>query len=745
VYDGGTYGALERVADHLPEPAPHQPRQRLWRILAKRAVLTAGAIERPLLFDGNDKPGVMLAGAVRTYLNKYGAASGRRAVVFAANDDAARTVADLAEAGVEVRALVDPRGSSAGAAQRIARLAGAEFFAGASIRRATGGPGGVRGVQIERASGDHVNMECDLVAMSGGWNPTLHLATNLGHKPRWRDDLAAFVPDGTPPGLGVAGAAAGAFSLAECLATGARAGLVAAEAAGFHGQALGIPDTDEEFAGQAPHWHVHGRASTTFVDFQNDVSAKDVMLARKEGFHAVEHLKRYTTLGMATDQGKTANVNGLALMAELTQRTIPAVGTTGFRPPYTPVAIAAFAGPHRERAFRPTRLTPTHRWAEARGAVFVEAGQWLRAQYFPRPGERDWLETVTREVRAVRGGVGFCDVTTLGKIDVQGDDAGIFLDRVCVNTFSKLPVGRVRYALLLREDGFVMDDGTAARLAEDHYVMTASTAHAGAVYQHLQYCRQVLWPELDVQLASVTEQWAQIAVAGPNSRRVIRKLVDSAHDVSREAFPPLAAAELSVCGGVRARLFAVSFSGELAFELAVPARFGEALADALMRAGEEFAIMPYGTEALGVMRVEKGFPAGNELNGQVSAHDLGLQKLMAKKDFVGKVMAARPALTDPDRQQLVGLRPSQPGSRFRGGAHLVPRGAPADAANDQGYITSVVYSPTVGEWIALAYLARGPRRHGETVRVVNPLQGEDFDAVVCAPVFVDPEGARMNG
>jgi sarcosine oxidase subunit alpha len=707
VYDGGTYGAVERLTDHLARASG--PRQKLWRIVAKRCVLASGAIERPLVFGNNDLPGVMLAGAVEIYLRRYGVAPGRRVVVFANHDGVVGLIAALIEAGVSMAALVDARTKPPAGLRNVAIEAGIPVFAGAVLRRAVGGHQ-VRGVEILDRAGGVTKIDCDLVAMSGGWNPALHLTSHLDGRPVWNEKIAAFVPGDLPPGMIVVGAAAGA----------------------------GINENIE------PVWEVAGAAGKGFVDFQNDVTADDVRLAKQEGFVAVEHLKRYTTLGMATDQGKTANVTGLALMAAATGKTIAETGTTRFRPPYTPVAIGALAGPHRGKHFRPTRYTPTHEWAKAQGAVFVETGLWLRAQYFPKPGE-DWLAATSREVSAVRAGVGICDVTTLGKIDIQGPDAAALLDFVYANGFSNLPVGRARYGLMLREDGFVMDDGTTARLSETQFLMTTTTANAGKVFQHLEFCHQWLRPELDVSFISVTDQWAQIALAGPRSRDVLRKIVDAPFDVSNEAFGYMACGGLKVCGGVTARLFRLSFSGELAYEIAVPARFGAALAAALMAAGEEFGIVPYGTEALGVMRIEKGHPAGNELNGQTTAHDLGFGKLLSrKKDFVGRALAARPALTDAARPSLVGLRPVDKAARLRAGSHLLAPGAEAVAANDLGHVTSAAYSPILGQWIGLGLLANGAARIGEQVRVYDPVRNGDLLAEVGSPVFYDPEGVKLR-
>jgi len=709
VYDGGSYGAIERVADHLVKPASHQPRQRYWKIVAKRSVLASGAIERPLLFGNNDLPGVMLSGAVRSYIGRFGVVPGAKAVLFVNNDEALATLEAMHQAGIAIAALVDVRNAIPEAVRQAAERCGARIFAGGVVRRALGGQR-LRAVEIV-APGGGAKIACDLLAMSGGWNPNLQLTTHLGGKPVWDARIAAFMPGDLPPGMQVVGAAAGDG-----------AGAV------------------------APLWQETGGAGKAFVDFQNDVTANDVRLARQEGFSAVEHLKRYTTLGMATDQGKTANVNGLALMAALSGKTIPETGSTRFRPPYTPVAIGALAGPHRGAHFKPKRLTPTHDWAKAQGAVFIEAGMWLRAQYFPKDGEQDWQETVSREVTAVRNHVGICDVTTLGKIDIQGPDAAKFLECVYTNSWRNLPVGRARYGLMLREDGFVLDDGTCARLAEQHFVMTTTTANAAKVMQHLEFCHQWLWPELKLSFCSVTDQWAQLAVAGPKSRHTLRIIVDADYDISNEALPYMGVKQVTVCGGIAARLFRLSFSGELAYEIAVPARYGNALAERLMQAGERYGIIPYGTEALGVMRIEKGHPAGNELNGQTTAHDLGLAKLLSKKkDFIGRAMALRPALTDPQRPTLIGLKPVNPGDRLRAGSHLLPQGVAAVAKHDQGYVTSVAYSPSAGHWIGLALLQNGPERLGEVIRVYDPVRNGDFLAEVVSPVFYDPEGVRLHG
>ncbi len=743
VYDHGQYGAVERVSDHLPQPSPYQPRQRLWKIVAKRAVLAAGASERPIAFAGNDHPGVMLAGAARTYLNRFAAVPVSRLVVFTNNDSGWRTAADAVRAGVLVEAIVDSRADTP--ERLVTSLSGtARVLLGAQVVQARGGRS-LRAVEVIDAKGRASRIACDGLAISGGWNPSLHLTCHLGDKPQWRDDIAAFVPKGTPPGMIVAGAAHGAMSLTDCLKTGADAGARAASACGFAATPAELPGAEDESIAITPMWWVKG-SGKTFVDFQNDVTVTDVMLAEQEGFRSVELLKRYTTLGMATDQGKIGGVISAAIMSELVKRPVPEIGTSTYRPPYTPVALGALAGHHRGKDFRPTRLPPSHQWALEQGAVMMETGAWLRAQYYPRPGESDWLETVKREVRTVRSAVGICDVSTLGRIDIQGADAGIFLDRIYTNAFSSLPVGKARYGLMLREDGFVMDDGTTSRLATDHYFMTTTTANAAKIMQHLEFCHQVLWPDLDVQMVSVSEQWAQYSIAGPRSRDTLRKLVDAQHNLTNEAFPHLAAQPVTIMSGLSALLFRLSFSGELAFELAVRARYGDAVVRAVMAAGEAFGIAPYGIEALGAMRIEKGHISTNEVNGQTTAHDLGAARMLsARKDFVGRVMAQRPALQSPDRPTFVGFKPVDRAQRLRAGAHLLPAGAAAVADSDQGYITSVAFSPTLGHWVGLGLLQRGPQRIGELVRAYDPVRDGDVEVEVCDPIFVDPERVRLHG
>ncbi|HLS19190.1 MAG TPA: glycine cleavage T C-terminal barrel domain-containing protein, partial [Paracoccaceae bacterium] len=442
---------------------------------------------------------------------------------------------------------------------------------------------------------------------------------------------------------------------------------------------------------------------------------------------------------------KTANVSAVAIMAELTGQSIPETGTTMFRPPYSPVPMGAYGGRARGKDFKPIRETPSHKWAVENGGVFVETGNWLRTQWFAKPGETHWRQSVDREVRAVRASVGVCDVTTLGKVDIQGTDAATFLNLVYANAFAKLGVGRVRYGLMLREDGMAMDDGTTARLSENHFVMTTTTANAVPVYQHMEFVRQCVYPDLDVQLISTTEAWAQYAVAGPNSRKLLQKVVDPEFDISNEGFPFMECGEITVCGGLRARLFRISFSGEMAYEIAVPTRYGDAMWRRLLEAGKEFDVVAYGTEALGVMRIEKGHAAGNELNGMTTALNLGMGRMVSKKkDSIGSTLAKREGLNQPDALMLVGFKPVDSSQKVTAGAHLMNRTGPVDAAHDQGYVTSACYSPILNSSIGIGFLKDGANRMGEIIRIVSPLTNLTIEAEVVNPVFIDPEGDRLR-
>ncbi len=722
-YDHGSYGALERVALHLP--AGSAPRECFWRIVAKRAVLAAGALERGIAFPGNDRPGVMMAGAVRAYANRWAVAAGRRVVIFGNNDSAHAAARDLVAAGVTVAGVVDSRES-------VPESADYSVFAGGQVI-GTAGRLGLKEMRIRHRGGERT-IWADCLGVSGGWNPTVHLTCHLGARPVWNPEILSFVPaPDAVPGLIPCGAANGILSTAGCLSDGVRA---AAEALGC--DPAPVPRAEDGAYDIRPLWYVEGRGRA-WVDLQNDVTVKDIRLAARENVAAPEHMKRYTTQGMAPDQGKGSNVTALAVLADATGRALAETGTTTFRPPYVPVSISALGAGARGMGFAPQRFLTSHAASVARGAPMIEAGLWYRPSYFPAPGETTWRESCDREVAMVRDAVGVCDVSTLGKIDIQGRDAGRFLDLVYTNTFSTLPVGRVRYGLMLREDGHVMDDGTSARLGDHHYLMTTTTAAAGQVMRHLDFVQQAHCATWDVRAISVTEQWAQFAVAGPMAREALNAVLDA--PIGADDFPFMACGPVTV-GGVAARLFRISFSGEVGYELAVPARYGAALFDLLLETAEHFGGGPYGMEALNVLRIEKGFITHAEIHGRVTAFDIGMAGMVSgRKDCIGKGAAARPGLTGEGREQLVGLRAN---AGFGAGAHLFEAGAEPVRENGQGYVTSVCWSTTLGAHLGLAFLRNGRARHGEQVRLVDHLRGTDLAVTVCDPVFYDAEGGRAR-
>jgi len=732
-YDQGTYGALERVGHHQPRRA-NLPRECFWRIVAKRAVLAAGAIERPIAFSNNDRPGIMTASAVRSYLNRWGVAPGQRVTLFANNDQAHHTARDLVQAGMHVAMVVDSR-HDAPDSDLYPVMKGAQICNTSGRKR-------IDSITVRSVAGEE-RIQTDCLAMSGGWNPTLHLTCHLNGRPQWNRDIASFVPTpGAVPGLVSAGACNGEFSTAGALRQGAEAAAQVLSDLGLDTVKSDLPVAGDEPYNIAALWAVPGKGRA-WLDFQNDVTVKDVKQAATENFSSVEHMKRYTTQGMATDQGKSSNVAALAVLADATGRGIPETGTTTFRPPFVPVSIAAMGAGAAGQGFKPQRFLTSHLASKELGAPAIEVGLWYRTSYFPAPGEKTWRQSCDREVALVRDHVGVCDVSTLGKIDIQGPDAAKLLDFVYTNTFSTLKLGKVRYGLMLREDGFVMDDGTTARMGENHYVMTTTTAAAGQVMAHLEFVRQALRPEWDVQVTSVTEQWAQFAVAGPKSRELLNGLLGEQIDDASWPFMSCGAVDVL---GVKGRLFRISFSGEMAYEIAVPARYGDALFRTLLERAKALNGGAYGMEALNVLRIEKGFLTHAELNGTVTAFDLGMQGMVSKKkDCIGKPMSTRPGLMAEDRERLVGLKPVGAVKQLTAGAHLFNPDDPVERIYDQGYVTSVGFSPTLGHSVAMAFLKNGPDRIGEEVRLVDHMRGIDALCEVVSPVFFDPEGGRARG
>ena len=750
-YDHNFLVAVERVTDHLPGGESPLPRQRLWKIRARHVVLATGAIERPLVFPGNDRPGVMLANAVRAFANRWGVRCGARAVVFTNNDSAYRSAIDAADCGIHVTTIVDCRAAPRGRLVEEAHSRGIDVMAG-SVIAGVEGRKRVRGVAISSlddsapASG---RKECDLVMMSGGWNPTVHLASQSGTRLAWDESLATFVPGDAPSHQTSAGAAAGTFGLVECLRSGTLAGAEAAARAGFDSDAPAVPevdgDTGDGALGLEAFWHrpASPRDGKAFHDLQNDVTTADVALATRENYVSVEHFKRYTTTGMGTDQGKTSNVNGLAILAGHVGSTIPGVGHTTYRPFYTPVTIGALAGIDTGGdLYDPVRKTPMHTWHEKNGAHFEDVGQWKRPYCYPRAGETV-DEAVQRETLAARTSIGILDASTLGKIDIQGADAAEFLDRIYTNMFSTLKVGRCRYGLMCRDDGMVFDDGVTARIAENRFLMSTTTGGASTVLNWLEEWLQTEWTDLEVYCTSVTTHWAAIAVAGPKSRALVSELTPA--DLSAEAFPFMAWRDADIAG-IAGRIFRISFSGETGFELQVPASYGLALWRNLMTAGEKYGITAYGTEAMHVLRAEKGFIiAGQDTDGTTTPHDLGMSWIVSKKkkDFLGMRGLSRPDTLREDRKQLVGLLADDPAVVIPEGAHVSPQPAAQPPVPMEGWVSSSYMSPNCGRSIALALVSRGHDRIGEEVAI--PLEKGIVRARIVKPVFFDEEGARLRG
>ncbi|MDQ8703980.1 sarcosine oxidase subunit alpha family protein [Streptomyces sp. LHD-70] len=761
-YDGNYVLALQKRTDHLGPEAPQGvSRQRLWHIRARQVVLATGAHERPLVFAGNDRPGVMLAGAVRTYLNRYAVAAGSRAVVATTNDSAYDTVADLHAAGVEVAAVVDARPELSARAAESASATGVRVLTGTTVVD-TAGPDRLTGVTVQgldadgQLTGSAEELDCDLLAVSGGWSPVVHLHSQRQGKLRWDDDLAAFVPSTVVRDQQVVGAARGTYGLDGCLVEGARAGALAATDAGFP---VPVPPVDAVRPAVAPTravWLVPapgggdpGTWDTHFVDHQRDVTVADVWRSTGAGMRSVEHVKRYTSLGTANDQGKTSGVNAIGVIAEaLGAGASPGeIGTTAYRAPYTPIAFAALAGRERGELFDPERCTSIHSWHVANGAEFEDVGQWKRPWYYPRPGE-DMDRAVARECRAAREGVAFMDASTLGKIEIRGADAGEFLNRVYTNAFKKLKPGMARYGVMCKPDGMIFDDGVTLRLDEDRYFMTTTTGGAANVLDWLEEWLQTEWPELDVHCTSVTEQWSTIAVVGPKSREVIAQLAPDI-DVSNEAFPFMAFRETTLASGIPARICRISFSGELAFEINVSAWYGLTVWEEVDAVGRPYDITPYGTETMHVLRAEKGFIiVGQDTDGTVTPQDAGMDWVVSKrKDFVGNRSFVRPDTARTDRKHLVGLLPSDGTTRLPEGAQLVAQGVPltpeAGPVPMLGHVTSSYHSEALGRPFALALVADGRHRIGETV--LAPVGDTLVPCLVSESVLYDPEGTKRDG
>lgn len=748
-YHQNMIGLCQKLTDHLPTPPDGMPRERLWRVRAGQVVLAQGALEKPLVFDGNDRPGVLLAGAAQTYLNRYGVRVGDRAVVVTCHDSAWYAAFDLADAGTKIEAIVDTRANPDAKLLAEAKTRGLRVLAGHTVS-GTAGRLRIKAVRVNPVQGGRVGsaftLACDCLLMSGGWTPSLHLFSHTKGTLAWDDAQQTFLPGHKAEDCQIAGAGRGLWGIEAVLNDGATMGAAAARELGKAAAAARYTVAKDRPGSGVSHTELPtdrspGRARA-FVDYQNDVTAKDLRLAVREGMRSIEHVKRYTTNGMATDQGKMSNINGLNIAADALGKRQLEVGLTTFRPPYTPTTFGALAGYHRGSHFEVTRKTPIDSWAEENGAMFEPVSLWRRAWYFPRPGE-DMHAAVARECRATRASVGIFDASTLGKIEVVGPDAVEFMNRLYSNAWTKLTPGRARYGLLLGDDGFIRDDGVIGRLSDDRFHVTTTTGGAARVLNMMEDYLQTEWPDLQVWLTSTTEQWATIALNGPNARKLLAPFVEGL-DLTPEAFPHMAVAECTVAG-FPARLFGISFTGELGFEVNVPARHGRALWEKLWAAGQQYDICAYGTETMHVLRAEKGYLiVGQDTDGTVTPYDAGLSWAVAKSkpDFVGKRGLARPDLTAKGRKQLVGLLTEDGRSCLEEGAQIVLDPNQPKPMKMVGHVTSSYRSDAAGRPIAMALVEDGHNRMGETVFI--PMPDRVISAKITGTVFYDPDGARLK-
>ncbi|CAM0557566.1 Sarcosine oxidase subunit alpha [Vreelandella titanicae] len=753
----------ERRTEHLSDTAPvenghRQVRARLHRVRAGQVILCTGAHERPLVYAGNDVPGNLLAGAVSTYIRRYGVAPGRKLVLSTSNDYGYRAALDWKEAGCKVVAIVDAREAPAGDWVDAARAQGIDIITGSAVIEAKGSnrvtAARVAKIDIDafKVSGSVQELACDTIASSGGYSPVIHLASHTGARPTWRDDIIGFVP-GLVKGVQACGGANGCYALGDVLAEGVEAGIKAAAAMGHAVQTVTLPSAERLQQGpavalfQVPHEKPTLRGPKQFVDLQNDVTAAGIELATREGFESIEHIKRYTAMGFGTDQGKLGNINGMAIAARCLGRSIPEVGTTVFRPNYTPVTFGAIVGRHCRDLFDPERYTALHQWHVERGAEFEDVGQWKRPWYYPQKvkGKTETMhEAVARECLAVREKVGILDASTLGKIDIQGPDAREFLARVYTNKWEKLAVGKCRYGLMCKDDGMVTDDGVTSCLAENHFLMTTTTGGAAAILEWLELWHQTEWPELDVYFSSVTDHWATMTITGPEARKLLAEISDL--DLDRDSFKFMDWRSGKVAG-VPARVFRISFTGELTFEINVQANYAMHVWQTLFKHGEKYGLTPYGTETMHVLRAEKGFIiVGQETDGSVTPEDLGMQWCVGYDkpySWIGKRALTRSDTKRENRKQLVGLRPKDPKVILEEGAQIVLDPKHAIPMPMVGHVTSSYYSPILDSGFALAVVKGGHQKLGETV-YLPMADGQTHEAEIVSTVFYDPKGERQH-
>ena len=749
-YDHNMLVMSERISDHLPRTKKYTPKQRLWYIRAKEVVISSGSIERPIVFGNNDTPGVVLASAAREYLKVYGVLVGKKPLIFTNNDSAYETAIEFKKNGI-LPIILDSRTNPGSEIVSEAKNMGIDIRFSHVVVAAKGYKK-VKSAEIAKISENKKNLEeiknitCDCICVSGFWTPTIHLASQSGNKTKFNNDIDAFVPNKSKQNETTLGSANGIFTLEETLKKSFESGYEISKKITNNENKVTIPQVAEKkHTTHDKFWCVplpKGKTYKRFLDFQNDVAVSDVELALREGYRSIEHVKRYTTLGMATDQGKTSNLNGLQLVSSIENKIVPSVGHTTFRPPYTPVTIGAIVGREIGKHSKPTRKSPMHSWHEKHNAVFVDAGVWLRPRYY-KQGNEGLFEASKREAENVRKNVGVCDVTTLGKIDIKGPDAAEFLNRVYTNAWLKLPVGKARYGLMLREDGIVMDDGTTTRISENHYHMTTTTAQAANVLSHLEYYLQIVWPELNVNVVSTTEQWAGAAIAGPNSRKLLKKLFPKT-DVSNETLPFMGYVEGNLFG-FHARIFRISFSGELAYEVNVESDNGNFMWEKIIEVGKEFEIQPYGTEALSTLRIEMGHVAGSELDGRTIPYDNGLQGLISKKkDFIGKRSLNRSSFIAEDRQKVVGVVPIDKKTSIPEGSHLV-KDANAKLPNPKlGHISASCWSVEYNNPFSLAILKDGKNMIGKKLFALSPLKNKSIPVEIVSSHYVDPKGERVR-
>ena len=749
-YDHNMMVMFERTRDHIENPNKFTPRQKLWYIRAKEIVISTGSLERPLIFANNDRPGILLSSAAKEYLKVYGVLVGRKPIIFTNNDSAYDTAIEFKKNGINPL-VVDTRTNSDSSVISEAKNLNIDIKFSHGIAN-TKGHLKVNSATIGKFNSDkssYENLEevsCDCICVSGNWTPTVHLSSQSGNKLKFNETIDAFIPSQSRQKESTIGSANGSFTLKQALEDGFNKGFELSNKITNKNSKSTAPTSNERSYGEHDKfWCMplpKNKHYKRFVDFQNDVAVSDIELAVREGFRSIEHVKRYTTLGMATDQGKTSNLNGLQLVSNIEGKIVPEVGHTTFRPPYTAVTIGTIVGREVGKHYRPTRKSPMHEWHEKNNAVFVDAGLWLRPRYYKQDNE-SLEEAAKREANNVRKNVGVCDVTSLGKIDIKGPDTAEFLNRIYTNAWMKLPVGKARYGVMLREDGIVFDDGTTTRISENHFHMTTTTAQAVNVLAHLEYYLQVVWPELNVNVLSTTEQWAGAALAGPNSRELLSKLFPETN-ILNEALPFMGYKESDLFG-VPARIFRISFSGELAYEINVESSYGTFMWEKIIEFGQEMNIEPYGTEALSTLRIEMGHVAGSELDGRTIPYDVSLEGMLSKKkDFIGKRSLTREAFLNPKREKVVGVIPLDKKTTIPEGSHLVKDGNASSPNPKLGHVSASCWSVEYNNPFSLAIIQDGKNRIGEKLYAVSPLNNKNIAVEIVSSHYVDPKGERVR-